>query len=104
MRFYIRLAVAFLIFVAVFALLVPRARPIRWVRGHVLSGNEPIEGATVRFQGFGLFSAISKSDGEFELPVLSRDRQRITASKEGFIIGSAPADVDALIVQLMRLP
>src|SRR4029077_10707874 len=103
MRFYISLAVAFLILVAVFALLIPHARPTQKLDGHVLSGNEPVDGASVRFQGH-ILSVLSKSDGTFALPVLSHSSSRITACKEGFFIGSCSADTDPLIVKLTRLP
>jgi hypothetical protein len=103
MRFYISLAVAFFILVGVFALLVPHAHPTQKLSGRVLSGNEPVEGATVRFQGH-ILSALSKSDGAFALPVLSHSSSRITACKEGFFIGSCSADADPLIVKLTRLP
>jgi len=103
MRFYIHLAVAFLIFVAVFALLVPHARPTRKLRGYILTENEPVAEARVRFQGH-ILSVLSKSDGAFVLPVLWDSSSRITAWKEGFFIGSAPADADPLVVKLTRLP
>src|SRR5438552_7809088 len=103
MRFYIRLAAAFLIFVVLFTLLVPHARPTRKLHGCVLSENKPVAGARVRFQGHFL-DVLSKSDGTFELPTLSDRSRRITAWKEGFFIGSSSADADPLIVKLTRLP
>src|SRR5437870_11767070 len=81
MRLYICLAVALLIFLGVFALLVPHAGPTRKVHGYVLSENEPVEGARVRFQG-DFLGVSSKSDGAFQLPVLSDCSKRITAWKE----------------------
>jgi len=103
MRFYIRLAAAFLIFVAVFILLVPHVRPTRRLHGYVLSENKPVAGARVRFQGHFL-DVLSKSDGTLELPTLSDSSRRITAWKDGFFIGGSPADADPLIVKLTRLP
>jgi len=105
MRFYLRLVVAFVIFLAVLALLVDYARPTRKLQGYVLNENKPVEGARVHFQDEPLFSVLSKSDGGFALPdVFSHDSRRITAWKDGFFIGSASADADPLIVNLTRLP
>jgi hypothetical protein len=105
MRFYIRLAAAFLIFVAVFLVLANphRPKPARKLRGFVMTETELVAGAKVRFQGL-ILSTLSKSDGTFELPGLSHTSQQITAWKEGFFIGSSPADADPLIIKLKRLP
>ena len=85
MGFYIHLAVAFLIFVAVFALLVPHARPTRKLRGYILTENEPVAEARVRFQGH-ILSVLSKSDGAFVLPVLWDSSSRITDSSSEVLL------------------
>lgn len=71
--------------------------------GHVLNENDPVDGASVRFQGH-ILRVLSKPDGTFALPVLSHSSSRITASKEGFFIGGCSADADPVIVKLTRLP
>jgi hypothetical protein len=107
MRFYIRLAVAFLIFAAVFLALANSLlfspKPARKLRGFVLTETEPAAGAKVRFQGLSI-AGTSKSDGTFELPVLSHTSGKITAWKEGFFIGGSPVDAKPLIVNLTPLP
>src|SRR5262249_39760991 len=86
-----------------FLVLANPQRATRKLHGHVLTENEPVTEARVRFQGDPI-GVLSKSGGAFVLPMHSHSSQRITAWKEGFFIGSSPADVDPLVVKLTRLP
>ena len=69
------------------------------VTGHVLdSAGEPIAGASIKFQrsaeGVGSFSALSSTDGSFDLQEVADGRYRVFVKKEGFAGGDAGREIN----------
>ncbi len=74
------------------------------IAGEVRDDHGPIAGAVVRFKGSPV-AVTSDKHGRFRLATLSaRDSQRITASKDGYLIAGAPASARPFMLQLTRLP
>jgi cytochrome c554/c'-like protein len=105
MRFWISLLLIFLALTAgawIIFFRHPASKSRANLQGVVIDEAGPVQGASVRHQGSPHF-VLSDSEGRFELPADS-DRQRITASKEGFFIeGISPAN-SPLTLKLKRLP
>ena len=105
MRFWISLLIIFLALVAgawVIFSRHPVSSPRANLQGVVINDSGPIPGAKVRYQGSPHF-VLSNGEGRFQLPANS-DRQRITASMEGFFIESVMSNDSPLALKLKRLP
>jgi hypothetical protein len=77
--------------------------PTGRVVGTVVVGEQPVAGATVRYQG-GRCAVLSGADGRFEQPPSCRGSPRLTATRPGHAIGSTPAGARPLTIQLVPLP
>lgn len=84
------------------ALSPPVARP-GYLVGRVVVGRNPIGGAIVRLKGTNL-QTLSDCRGFFSLAVSERIARTITAWREGYLIGGAPADESPLVIQLKPVP
>jgi hypothetical protein len=105
MRFSISLLMIFLALVAGAWVVLSRrsvSTPPSDVEGVVMDDSGPIEGANVRYQGTHDF-VLSNAEGRFHLPPNS-DRQRVAASKEGFLIEGVMSNDSPLTLKLKRLP
>jgi hypothetical protein len=105
MRFWISLLIIILALVAgawVIFSRHPVSSPRANLQGVVINDSGPIPGAKVRYQGSSQF-VLSNAEGRFQLPANS-DRQRITASMEGFFIEGVMSNDSPLTLKLKRLP
>jgi hypothetical protein len=73
------------------------------ISGQVREGDRPVEGARVRWKGTAA-ETLTDADGHFRLPSLSAETGRLTAWKEGYLIGSIPAKQQPRTIDLARLP
>ncbi len=73
------------------------------VSGEVSDDRGPIDGATVRIKGSSK-SVMTDSAGRFHLSNEHSSTGRITASKQGYLIGSASAESSPLAIRLTPLP
>jgi hypothetical protein len=80
------------------------SEPSVLVSGEVSDRNGPVAGAIVRFQGETTKSANTDADGRFRLSSAHSPAARVTAWKDGYIIGGASADSSPLTITLLRLP
>jgi hypothetical protein len=96
------LSLSLLLLCSGFAALYP-LRSLPKISGRVLDNSGPVSGAQVRFKGHSL-SVNSDSSGNFTLPCPVSGLDRIVAAKEGYFIGSTPADSSPLVITLHRLP
>ena len=76
--------------------------PLPALAGQVLDEDGPVAGALVRIKGTAGFTR-SDADGRFRLPVPSRPG-RVTATKDGYLIGGTASDAEPLIIRLERIP
>jgi hypothetical protein len=76
---------------------------LRPAMGIVYDKSRPVAGASVRFQGAS-DSVLTDRCGRFEPPPNLRNARRITAWRNGYGIGSAPAGQNPLAIQLLPLP
>jgi hypothetical protein len=108
MRRSLGLALGLLLGLLALALLLGRgARPAlrgpdepAGVTGRVLGGDGPLAGARVRFKGTAV-STLTDSEGRFRLPP---GGGRITAWKDGFLVGGATPSGPDLTLRLTSLP
>jgi hypothetical protein len=92
--------------IAAVAVLLFTGGSVWWWRpgnGVVLGDGGPLPGASVRFQG-ARSSVLTDQHGRFEPPPNVGNSRRITAWRQGYAIGSAPAEQLALTIQLLPLP
>jgi len=73
------------------------------IHGLIRASGNPVAGARVRAKGSDI-STISDALGRFHLPLDLQSPHRVTAWKEGFLIGGCDADADNLRVDLQPLP
>jgi hypothetical protein len=71
--------------------------------GQVIDGDGPVVGARVGFKGQ-CQRTLTDGHGRFQLPYPPDVPARVTAAKEGFIIGGVPATLKPLTLSLTRLP
>jgi Cytochrome c554 and c-prime len=79
------------------------ARPDEFMEGIVRDERGPLAGAVVRYQTTQR-SVHSEASGRFRLPRTDGQSARVTAWKEGYLVGSASADQVPLAITLQRLP
>ena len=77
--------------------------PPGFVAGEVIDDAGPVPGALVRFKGHSA-SVWTGSDGRFLLPLAPSFPVRVTASRPGYFIAGATADISPLRLKLRRLP
>src|SRR5205823_2396789 len=80
----------------------PPAAPTTF-SGQVLEGDTPVEAARVRWKGTAL-ETLTDKDGLFRLPEAAAKTGRLTAWKEGYLIGGIPANQQPSTIDLVRLP
>jgi hypothetical protein len=81
-------------------------RSAAWIEGRVCDQQGPIAGARVRWKGAN-DSTTSGVDGRFQLAAARSSKSSpapITASKQGYFIGSAAADAGDVSIRLTPLP
>jgi len=72
--------------------------------GEVRDLHGPVPGALVRIKAHSTESVLTAAEGRFHLPRPSSMAARITASKQGYLIGGIDADSSPLTIQLTPLP
>jgi hypothetical protein len=80
----------------------PPAAPTT-LSGQVLEGDIPVEAARVRWKGTAT-DTLTDKDGLFRLPAAAAKAGRLTAWKEGYLIGGIPANQQQPTIDLTRLP
>ncbi|MEK6239549.1 MAG: hypothetical protein N2C14_32935, partial [Planctomycetales bacterium] len=81
----------------------PPPATARFLTGRVVLEGRPVPKARVRFPGRADFE-LTKADGTFQIAVPSNKPHRITAWKEGCLIGGSLATDEPLSIKLTRLP
>jgi len=83
---------------------VVAANPPEFLMGEVRDLHGPVSGAVVRIKGNSTESVLTDAVGRFRLAKPSNTAARITASKEGYMIGGIEWDSSPLTIHLSSLP